>query len=117
MGEPLHGGKPTLSAEETLTHWYEEPLHLETSPAAVDDRDVFCALSRPEHSTMPCCSAFPAVEPSVGFLRLVYRSSLFCYSGEQLPRWIAGQGFRAPSDRKSVILDRGPYQVLTAGAS
>ena len=61
--EPLHGGNPTLSAEETMTQWHGEPLHLETSPAAVDGRDVFRALSRPKHSTMPCCSAFPAVEP------------------------------------------------------
>ena len=78
MVEPLQGGNPTLSAEETLTQWHGEPLRLEISPAVVDGLDVFCALSRPKYSTVRCCIAFPAVEPKLGFLRPVRQKQSSC---------------------------------------
>lgn len=60
--EPLRWGNPILSAEETLIQWHGEPLRLEISLAAVDDRGIFRALLRPSHSTVHCCIAISVVE-------------------------------------------------------
>jgi hypothetical protein len=61
VGKSLHWGSPTLSALEVWVQSYRNPSRLETSLAAVDGRDVFGALSRPGHSTMPCIVAFLTV--------------------------------------------------------
>jgi len=59
----VHRNSPTLSALEAWVQWHEESLRLETSSAALDDRVVLCAPTRPMHSTVLCCIAISAVEP------------------------------------------------------
>ncbi|XP_056662448.1 cytochrome P450 3A4-like isoform X2 [Monodelphis domestica] len=64
----MHRDSPTLSALEAWVHWHKKLLHLETSSAALDGHVVFCAPTRPKHSTVLCCVSLSVVEPSCWFL-------------------------------------------------
>ena len=73
VGESLHEGNPTLSAEEIEVQWHGEPLRLETSLLQwMHDQNSLRVLLYSQRSTTLAVIAVLAVGPAVGLFCLVH---------------------------------------------